>query len=131
MGHYVTIEGSLTPTDRLARGVRSTVAVTDDIRKLVKIGGAIVVAGSLEEPDSPAGDDAGTAEGLSAPADPAERHRDDAGTETQDPSECAVPAGNASREDWAEFIASKGLGVTEGKTRDELREIWQQASGER
>ncbi|WP_100483151.1 hypothetical protein [Mycobacteroides abscessus] len=57
MGHYVTIEGSLTPTDVLDRGVRRTVAVTDEIRNLVKIGGAIVVVGSLDEPDV-VGDDA-------------------------------------------------------------------------
>lgn len=53
MGHYVTIEGSLTPTDVLDRGVRRTVAVTDEIRNLVKIGGAIVVVGSLDEPEAP------------------------------------------------------------------------------
>ena len=54
MGHHVTIEGSVTPTDRLPRGKRATVEVTDEIRKLVKIGGAVVVAGSLDEPDAPA-----------------------------------------------------------------------------
>lgn len=53
MGHYVTIEGSLTPTTVLARGVRKTVAVTDEVRKLVQIGGAVVVDGSLEEPAAP------------------------------------------------------------------------------
>lgn len=53
MGHYVTIEGSLTPTDVLDRGVRRTVAVTDEIRNLVKIGGAIVVVGSLDAPEAP------------------------------------------------------------------------------
>lgn len=53
MGHYVTIEGSLTPTTVLARGVRKTVAVTDEVRKLVQIGGAVVVDGSLEEPEAP------------------------------------------------------------------------------
>lgn len=53
MGHYVTIEGSLTPTTVLARGVRKTVAVTDEVRKLVQIGGAVVVDGSLDEPEAP------------------------------------------------------------------------------
>lgn len=57
MGHYVTIEGSLTPTTVLGRGVRKTVAVTDEVRKLVQIGGAVVVDGSLEEPAAP-GDEA-------------------------------------------------------------------------
>lgn len=53
MGHYVTIEGSLTPTTSLARGVRKTVAVTDEVRKLVQIGGAVVVDGNLDEPEAP------------------------------------------------------------------------------
>lgn len=52
MAHHVTIEGSVTPTDWLARGVRRTVEVTDDIRKLVAVGGAVVVAGNLDEPDT-------------------------------------------------------------------------------
>lgn len=56
MGHYVTIEGSLTPTTVLARGVRKTVAVTDEVRKLVQIGGAVVVDGSLDEPEAPSGE---------------------------------------------------------------------------
>ena len=119
MGHYVTIEGSLTPTDWLARGVRRTVAVTDHIRKLIQIGGAVVVAGSLDEPDAPAYGEQPDAE----PDNAAEAAEDAAESERP---EYPVPAGNASRDDWAEFIASRGLGVTEGKTRDELREIWQQ-----
>ncbi|OHU29021.1 hypothetical protein [Mycobacteroides chelonae] len=121
MGHYVTIEGSLTPTDWLARGVRRTVAVTDDIRKLVKIGGAIVVAGSLDDPEV-------AEHGELAPE--AETNTESEGAEAQQVLEYPVPPRNASREDWAEFIASRGLGVTEGKTRDELRDIWQEASGE-
>ncbi|OBC03371.1 hypothetical protein A5784_14155 [Mycobacterium sp. 852013-50091_SCH5140682] len=59
MTHHVTIEGSVTPTDWLPRGVRRTVEVTADIRKLVAIGGAIVVAGSLDEPDTAAYGDRG------------------------------------------------------------------------
>lgn len=120
MAHHVTIEGSVTPTDWLPRGVRRTVEVTDDIRKLVAIGGAIVVAGSLDEPDT-------AAYGDSEADEAADSADDDAGQELP---EYPVPAGNASREDWAEFIASRGLGVTEGKSRDELREIWQQAHGD-
>ncbi|WP_166905917.1 hypothetical protein [Mycobacterium sp. DL440] len=53
MGHRVTIEGSqYMPTDLLGRGQRATVEVTDTIRKLVAGGGAIVVAGSLDDPDA-------------------------------------------------------------------------------
>lgn len=53
MGHRVTIEGSrYMPTDLLGRGQRATVEVTDTIRKLVARGGAIVVAGSLDDPDA-------------------------------------------------------------------------------
>jgi hypothetical protein len=116
VAHHVTIEGSFTPTDWLPRGVRRTVEVTEDIRKLVAIGGAIVVAGSLDEPDTVAYGDSDDAVGEVA--------------EVREVPGYPVPAGNASREDWAEFIASQGLGVTEGKSRDELREIWQQANGD-
>lgn len=62
MGHYVTIEGSLTPTDALPRGVRRTVAVTDEVRKLVRIGGAVVVAGSLDASEPEPADHTGVTE---------------------------------------------------------------------
>jgi len=66
MGHHVTVEGSVTPSDWLAKGSRRTVAVTDHVRRLVKIGAVVVVAGNLDDPDA-------TAYGSpSIPADPVE-----------------------------------------------------------
>lgn len=44
------------PSDRLARGKRATVEVTDEIRKLVQIGAVAVVAGNLDDPDAAAYD---------------------------------------------------------------------------
>lgn len=38
------------PSDRLSRGQRATVEVTDGIRQLVKIGAVVVVAGDLDAP---------------------------------------------------------------------------------
>ena len=45
----VTIEGTVTPSVWLATGQRRTVEVTDDIRKLVRIGAVKVVEGSLKD----------------------------------------------------------------------------------
>jgi hypothetical protein len=55
VAHQVTIVGSRhMPSDRLGRGVRATVEVTDEIRKLVEIGAVTVVDGSLDAPTNPA-----------------------------------------------------------------------------
>ena len=40
-----------------------------------------------------------------------------------DPQTVSPPARNASREDWAEFLALAGF-VTEGRGRDELIDMW-------
>lgn len=141
MGHHVTIEGSVTPSVHLARGVRRTVAVTDHVRKLVKIGAVIVVAGSLDGPD-PAetvpeavwepGDDPVLPElpeeayaPGATPLEPAEPDLDD-----RVPAE--PPGRNASRDDWAEWVAvNVPNAVTEGLSRDELRQIWDDFDGQR
>lgn len=100
----VTIEGSLSPCVELARGVRRTVTVTDHIRRLVAGGFVNVVAGSLDD-DEPA-----------------------ASTEVE------PPAGNATTEEWLEFLIGQGIEVPtddDGETpgREALKAIWQEASG--
>lgn len=133
MGHHVTVEGSVTPSDWLGRGVRRTVAVTDQLRKLVRIGAVVVVAGSLDDPAATAY--AGTEEpdAPSSAGEPDETADSDAGSPPVDdrvPEE--PPARNAGREDWAEWVAVKVPGaVTEGLGRDELRQIWDDFDGQR
>ncbi|QRY48156.1 hypothetical protein JVX93_16050 [Mycolicibacterium boenickei] len=130
MGHRVTIEGShYMPTDLLGRGQRATVEVTDTIRQLVASGGATVVSGSLDDPDAVA---------YGEPVDErtdTEREADEQAEQSR--AEIAAagdpPKRNASREDWAEFLAQHPAGfVTEGKDRDALIAEWDeaQASGE-
>lgn len=102
---YVTIEGSSTmPTDVLARGARRTVAVTDSIRKLVKIGGAIVVSGSLDDPDAPAYG--------APPADHTGTSEDDPSGDTSLPTEDFAPAEDApvpaAETDTVEPTAKRG-----------------------
>lgn len=50
------------PSDRLPRGKRAKVEVTDEIRKLVKIGAVIVVEGSLDAPEPAPADHTGVTE---------------------------------------------------------------------
>ncbi|MBV9871739.1 MAG: hypothetical protein JO214_14055 [Frankiaceae bacterium] len=94
----ITIEGSLTPSARLARGERRDVQDSDEVRKFVADGFAVVVneeTGEVEAPPAP------------EPAKP--------------------PAKSASRDDWAEFLAEHTDVVTEGRTRDQLvgdYEVW-------
>ncbi len=91
----VTIEGSsVTPSTRLAPGERRTGDENDPtIAMLVRGGFANVVDRETGEPEP-------------APL----------------PEPVPVPARNASREDWAEFVAllDDSPTYTEGKSRDEL-----------
>ncbi|MFA5711471.1 hypothetical protein [Mycolicibacterium sp.] len=145
MVHMVTVRGSLTPcAGVLARGEERTVAVTDDLRMWVARGCVDVVDGSLDAPAAPVefpGDGIPKV-GIEVPlGETAELVSDDTGgpyevlPEVDNPDSDApldplpdypVPTRNGSRGDWAEFIAARGLGVTEGKSRDELRDIWDQ-----
>lgn len=86
----ITIEGSLTPSSDLPRGERRTVQDTDEVRKFVARGFANVV------------DEDGTPE--PAPL----------------PEPVPAPKRNASRDDWAEWLADNTDIVTEGKDRDAL-----------
>lgn len=120
--NQVVIEGTNTPSDRLSTGVRRSVTVTDEIRKLVRIGAVKVVEGSL---DGPAKAEV-PAPPVSDPPEPepeAELGADTA-EETGQPATDEPPARDADREDWAEWIAAKGFGATDGLDRDELIELW-------
>lgn len=101
MAHRVTIQGSITPCVELARGEVRTVTVTDHIRMGVRNGYWNVIDGSLDEPEPEA---------------------------STEPDEKQPPARNASRDDWAEFLAEHPRGfVTEGKDRGELIAEWDEA----
>lgn len=134
----VTIEGSIMPSVYLARGERRTVAVTDDIRNLVKIGAAVVVEGSLDpEPFDYGGvavNDTGESIQAVSPSEPPE---DPEPPIVEMPADGSAPAKNASRAAWAAFLTSKGVVFPDGDEsagelwagRDDLIVIWQQASG--
>ena len=95
----VTIEGSIAPCGFLARGERATVQLTDDVRALISEGYVDVIA-VVDDGDEP-------------PHAP--------------PAEAKPPAKNASREDWAEYLAANTDVVTEGRTLKELQsdyEVW-------
>jgi hypothetical protein len=92
MAKKITIEGSITPSSRLARGERVTVEDSAKVRKFIAGGFANVV-------------DEETGEAEPAPL----------------PEVVPAPARNASREDWAEWLAIETDIVTEGKNRDVLQ----------
>ena len=103
MAETITIEGSILPSAWLARGERQVVRADDPHAKFLVMNGYAVVVDTNTAPD------AETPE----PVNPAE-------TVELDP-----PARNASREDWAEFLAQHPVGfVTEGKNRDQLIAEW-------
>lgn len=91
----ITIEGSLTPASNLPRGERRVVADTTEVRRYVAKGYANIV------------DEHGNLEPAPLP-EPAK-----------------APARNASRDDWAEFLARNPHGfVTDGKNREQLIAEW-------
>jgi hypothetical protein len=91
----VTIEGSVTPSAFLARGERRTVERTDFIDTLIRKRYVV------EIPDTP------LPVGDNAPADP------------------DVPARNASKLAWVEFMQAQGYEVSEAATRSDLIEQWE------
>lgn len=95
----VTIEGSLTPSTYLPRGVRRVVTLTPFIERLVRRGFVRILP---EEPT--------TEEVAVAATDPA-------------------PARNATRDEWAEFLERQGFTVADSATRTELIATWDEASG--
>lgn len=104
-----TVEGTLFPAAGvLGRGERKTVAYTERIARLVAKGRLKVVEFHDPEPEQ-----------LKFPETP---------TDHELPNDVFVPAEppkrNASREDWAEFLAIHHGVITEGKSRDELLDEW-------
>jgi len=100
MAESITIEGSITPSAYLPRGERRVVRSDDALAEyLVLAGYAFVVsADTVPEPE---------------------------GTGQMVPDEVNPPARNASREDWAEFLAQHPGGfVTEGLDRAQLIAAW-------
>lgn len=127
----VTVEGGYLPAAGvdLRPGERRTVEATPRIGRLVRIGALEVVSGSLTV-DAPV---------TSAP--PAGDGDGDGDPHGDGPGDDGVPAGNASRKVWAEFLRGKNIEFPDYKAaeeagdatawagRDDLRVIWQQASG--
>ena len=104
MAETITIEGSILPSAWLARGERQVVRADDPHAKFLVLNGYAVVveANTVVEPEAD--------ETKGNPADAVEL----------DP-----PARNASRDDWAEFLAQHPAGfVTEGKDRAAVIAEW-------
>lgn len=107
MAEQVTIEGSLSPSVNLPRGERRRVQLTPEVQRGIDRGYYVVVE---RRPDP----NELTDTEVEADAN-AQTSRDESG----------APARNASRDDWAEFLAEhEGGFVTEGKGRDELIAEW-------
>ncbi|ANZ52320.1 hypothetical protein J3996_gp26 [Mycobacterium phage Laurie] len=109
----VTVEGTLTPSVYLGTGERQRVELTQEVRRKISRGYIKIVAYHDTDPVTPEP----TEERLEVP-------------EAVPPTPEAVapkpPARNASRDDWAEFLASfpdNGF-VTEGKDRAALIAEW-------
>ena len=109
MAQVVTIEGTLTPSTYLARGQRADVELTPEVLRKVALGYVKVVKYhelTDTEVEADANAEAARAELVPDPVNPPKR--------------------NASREDWAEFLAQHASGafVTEGKDREQLIAEW-------
>lgn len=116
----VTIEGTPTPAvGVLAKGERKTVPLTSRIQNLAERGFIRIVDTRDSTPPAP----------RPAPVpDPIELD------EVDDEVEIEVPAGNASRDAWLEFLFYKGIEVPVDEDgdfppRDGLKALWQQVSG--
>jgi len=87
----VTIEGSISPSARLARGERIEVQRTERIDKLIAKGFAVVVDAKTGEPE-----------------------------ESPLPEAKKAPAKSASQKAWVDFLTEETDIEVEGKTRDQL-----------
>ena len=131
MSHKVTIEGSkATPTDRLAPGRRVTVEYTADVRKLIAIGGAVIVEHHYDEVPEP------LPEKIWSPGDdpilpevPESAYGPDATplaplTSEFFPETPIPPPGNASGDVWRKFLAEQGIEVGEQWGRVDMIAAW-------
>lgn len=107
----VTIKGSIMPCGFLARGEVTTVQLTPFVQRLIDQGFVDVVADAVPLSE-------GAVERVAPePADPPTP------PEVEPPK---APHKNASRDDWAEFLAPHPGGfITDGKGRDELVSMWE------
>jgi hypothetical protein len=108
----ITIEGSLSPSSFLARGERRTVQDSDYVQKLIE-GGYVTVIEDDDDAEAPE-------------LTPEEREAEEVVADLSQPQGVEPPKRSASREDWAEFLASYPGGefVTEDKDRAELIAAW-------
>lgn len=93
----ITIEGSLTPSARLARGERLEVQDSDEVRKFIADGFAVEVT-NVE-----------TGETAPAPL----------------PEPVKAPAKSASAEKWREFLSEHDIAHDPDATRDELVDAYE------
>lgn len=112
----VTIRGSITPSSRLARGEVITVQDTPQVRAFIAAGWADLI----EEHDTPQGKVVSPEPPVAPPAAPVD-------PPAPDPEPPTVPAKTASRDAWAEFLATTPLADhVEDRGRDELVGMWEQ-----
>lgn len=96
MAEIITLEGSILPSAHLARGERQDFRSDDPLAETLVLGGYAVVVDARTVTDAK-------------------------GKESADSAELEPPKRNASRDDWAEYLAQHPHGfVTEGKDRAAL-----------
>lgn len=99
MTQQITIEGSILPSDQLARGERRTVALTPHVQRLIDRGFVVVVdenAGDAPEPDF-----------------------------TDENGELTEPHGGSSKVEWQKWLDAHEVAYSINDSRDDLVAIWQ------
>lgn len=110
--HSVTIEGSVMPSDALARGERKTVAYTPDIARLIE-GGFVNVIEEFTDDDEVEGDETEGGEG-------------DEGEDGEGDEAAKAPGRNESLATWQAFFTAQGLDFPSTAGRDDLVAAWTQ-----
>ena len=112
--HSVTIEGSVMPSDALARGERKTVAYTPEIAQLIERGYVNLIESFTDEDDE-----------YEAEAE-TEDDEDDEDDET-----VVAPGRNESLKAWQEFFTAQELEYPADAGRDDLVAAWYQIEQQR
>lgn len=112
----VTIRGSIMPCGFLPRGEERTVQRTPFVERLIEQGFVDVIAGCEIDHVVAAQAEPEALTDKIVSGDPTPHTFDN------------PPARNASREDWAEFLAARTNIVTEDKNRAELQAEWDEYS---
>ena len=117
----VTVEGTITPSTFLATGHRLTIECTPYIEKLIRRGYVKVVS-----------EDAAPAATPERESEPAPTTEDTAAVEESMPKrrEPEMPARNARRDVWVEFLDQQGVAYADTDTRDQLIDRWISVAGE-